>query len=102
VTEGAAKPPRTEADRDAELAAIRKQNGEILALLRKLIEMLLPKGESDGLKLEDLIAQLLALQRENLFVARQGFADVLAVLERDGHGHADGRVPANGNGGAHA
>jgi hypothetical protein len=74
--------------RDDDLAIIREQTRETLALLRQLIEMLLPKGDPDAPKLEDLIAALVAQQREMLLILKQLATDTSAVLD---HVMGDGR-----------
>jgi hypothetical protein len=85
---------------DDDLEVIREQTREILVLLRQLIEMLLPRGDPDGPKLEDLLAALIGLQRETLAVVRQTSADVSALLDRrseDDHDQRDHRCArANG------
>ena len=73
-----------EQDRDDDLAVIREQTRDILALMRQLIELLLPKGDPDGPKLEDLIAALVAQQARTLMVCQQISTDVQVLLERQG------------------
>ena len=75
-----------EQNRDDDLAVIREQTRDILALMRQLIELLLPKGDPDGPKLEDLIAALVAQQARTLMVCQQISTDVQVLLERQGLG----------------
>jgi hypothetical protein len=60
-----------EAERDERLEAIAEQTREIRDLLRSLISMLLPKDEGSSEKFEDLIAALVAQQRNMLILLRQ-------------------------------
>lgn len=79
-------PPDTE-DEGAvgeQLTALRAETHEILELVRSLVSLLLPKGSDDGPKLEDLIAALVAQQRDILVAIRQIQADLLVLLERSG------------------
>ena len=83
-----------------DLAVLREESREQLELLRTLVRLLLPKGDDDGPKLEDLIAALVAQQRDILLAIRQVQSDVVAVIERldDDRSH-DGKAPhVNGNG----
>ena len=80
-----------EQSRDDDLAVIREQTRDILALMRQLIELLLPKGDPDGPKLEDLIAALVAQQARTLMVCQQISTDVQVLLERQGPG-TDGQA----------
>ena len=84
-----------EQSRDDDLAVIREQTRDILALMRQLIELLLPKGDPDGPKLEDLIAALVAQQARTLMVCQQISTDVQVLLERQGSG-PDGHLGVNG------
>ncbi len=72
---------RVQGDRDDDLAVIREQTRETVALLRQLIEMLLPKGDPNAPKLEDLIAALVAQQRETLHGVKQIAADQAVLIE---------------------
>ena len=84
---------------DDDLAVIREQTRDILALMRQLIELLLPKGDPDGPKLEDLIAALVAQQARTLMVCQQISTDVQVLLERQGSdsgGQADDHLETNG------
>ena len=86
-------------DWDDDLAVIREQTRDILALMRQLIELLLPKGDPDGPKLEDLIAALVAQQARTLMVCQQISTDVQVLLERQGlgpDGQADDHLGVNG------
>lgn len=67
-----------------QLAALRSEMHELLELVRSLVSLLLPKGSDDGPKLEDLIAALVAQQRDILIAVRQIQADQLVLLERSG------------------
>ena len=94
-----AKGSTAEQDRDDDLAVIREQTRDILALMRQLIELLLPKGDPDGPKLEDLIAALVAQQARTLMVCQQISTDVQVLLERQGlgpDGQADDHLGVNG------
>ncbi len=84
---------RSVAGRDDDLSVIREQTRETVALLRQLIEMLLPRGEPDAPKLEDLIAALVMQQQETLRVVKQVAADLAALLDRDG-GRPAPRIPS--------
>lgn len=67
-----------------QLAALRAETHEILELVRSLVSLLLPKGSDDGPTLEDLIAALVAQQRDILVAVRQIQADQSVLLERSG------------------
>ena len=87
-----------------DVAILRDESREQLELLRQLVRLLLPKGDDNGPKLEDLIAALVAQQRDIILAIRQVQSDVIAVHERlDDHAlnGANGRH-ANGNGAAQA
>ena len=60
---------------------IKEQTRQTLALLRQLVEMLLPKGDPDKPKLEDLLAALIAQQARILAIVGQLRLDMAAVLE---------------------
>ena len=88
-----------EPDRDDDLAVIREQTRETLALMRQLIELLLPKGDPDKPKLEDLLAALIAQQARTLMVCQQISTDLQVLIERsapEGGGQLDGHKGANG------
>ena len=86
----------------AELAGdveiIKEQTRETLALLRQLVEMLLPKGDPDKPKLEDLIAALVAQQARILAIVGQLRLDMAAVLQvlPPPTGGLPGKQPPNG------
>jgi hypothetical protein len=79
------------ADIAAEIAIVREQTRETLALLRQLVQMLLPDADPDRPKLEDLIAALVAQQGRILAVVGQLSQDLSAVL--DLLAPVDGSVP---------
>ena len=82
-----------------EIAVISEQQRETLALLRQLIEMLLPRADPDKPKLEDLIAVLVGQQGHMLRILRQLSLDMDALLERrpgDGSGRHRGHPLGNG------
>ena len=83
-----------------ELTVIREQTREILELVRSLVSLLLPKDDGDGPKLEDLIAALIAQQRDILVATRQIQSDIQALLRRDGLQAGDSAEPGEINGGA--
>lgn len=85
-----ALPPGLPAELSVEeqLAALRAEMHELLELVRSLVSLLLPKGSDDGPKLEDLIAALVAQQRDILIAVRQIQADQLELLERSGAARA--------------
>ena len=78
------------ADLAENLDVIKEQTRETLALLRLLIEMLLPKGDPDKPKLEDLIAALVAQQAQILAIAGQLAVNISAVLDLLGPAHGRG------------
>jgi hypothetical protein len=78
-----------------DLVAIREQTRETLELVRSLVSLLLPKDSGDGPKLEDLIAALVAQQRDMLVAIRQIQADLVVLLERSG---GSAQKPSNGPG----
>lgn len=87
------------AARNDDLGVIREQTRETLALLRQLVEMLLPRGDPDAPKLEDLIAALVAQQREILLILKLLASDVSTLLDHDavdGQPKAQGRHAGNG------
>jgi hypothetical protein len=93
-------PPPT--DFGGDIAILREESREQLELLRTLVRLLLPKGDGDGPKLEDLIAALVAQQRDILLAIRQVQSDQIAILERldEGRPRAGESPHVNGNGGA--
>ncbi len=89
----------TPSDMRDEIALIGEQQRETLALLRQLIEMLLPRGDPDKPKLEDLIAALVGQQTRMLILLRQIGSDVAGLLDRltpEGEARSDGRQAGNG------
>jgi len=86
-----------------QLGALRAETHEILELVRSLVSLLLPKGDDDGPKLEDLIAALVAQQRDILIAVRQIQADQFVLLERSGGAKPKPPgAPGPSNGGARA
>lgn len=83
-----------------DLTVIREQTREILELVRNLVGLLLPKDDGEGPKLEDLIAALIAQQRDILVATRQIQSDIQALLKRDGQRLGDSAEPNEINGGA--
>lgn len=61
-------------------------NGEALSLsmdlMRRIIELLLPKAAGDGPSLTDLLAALLANLRELLIVSRSSAKNIEEILQR--------------------
>jgi hypothetical protein len=87
----------------SDIAIIREQTRECLELLRALVGLLANKPEREGLTLEDLIAVLIAQQRDALTFLRQIASDQGAILDRlpalpiDGAGaSANGHAERNG------
>ena len=70
------------ADPPDDLAVIREQTRETLELLRALVAALLNKPEKTGPTLEELIAALVAQQRDALILLRQIALDQGAILDR--------------------
>ena len=64
------------------LVVIREQTRECLELLRALVGLLINKPEREGPTLEDLIAALVAQQRDALVLLRQIASDQGAILDR--------------------
>ncbi len=75
-------PAAAPADPPDDLAVIREQTRETLELLRALVTALLNKPEKSGPTLEDLIAALVAQQRDALILLRQIALDQNAILDR--------------------
>ena len=89
--------PAEELAGDVEI--IKEQTRDTLALLRQLVEMLLPKGDPDKPKLEDLLAALIAQQARILAIVGQLRLDMAAVLEllpAPGGGLPGKQQPPNG------
>ena len=92
-----------DAELGSDLAVIREQTRECLELLRALVGLLVNKPEREGPTLEDLIAALIAQQRDALVLLRQIASDQGAILDRlpalpvDGAGAvANGHAAHNG------
>ena len=66
----------------SDLTIIREQTRECLELLRALVALLVNKPEREGPTLEDLIAVLIAQQRDALIFLRQIASDQGAILDR--------------------
>ncbi len=94
-----APPAAIDAAAAEDLTVIREQTREILELVRNLVGLLLPKDDGEGPKLEDLIAALIAQQRDILVATRQIQSDIQALLKRPGEGGANGAEPDHINGG---
>lgn len=96
-------PASAEAPAAEDIALIRQQTRETLELLRALVAALLNKPEKSGPTLEDLIAALVAQQRDALILLRQIALDQAAILDRmpmppgSGEGTAEnGHAAGNG------
>jgi hypothetical protein len=81
-----------------DIAILRAESHEQLELLRTLVKLLLPKADDDGPKLEDLIAALVAQQRDILVCIRQMQSDLVVLLERSEGDRGNGQEPAQPNG----
>ena len=81
-----------------DLTVIREQTRETLELVRNLVGLLLPKDDGEGPKLEDLIAALIAQQRDILVATRQIQSDIQALLKRTGEDGANAAEPGHVNG----
>ena len=83
-----------------ELTIILDQTRETLELVRSLVAMLLPRESGkDGPKLEDLIAALVAQQREMIIAIKRLQGDVTAIADHvlgDGTEQPDGHARTNG------
>ena len=80
TVDGPAVPSRGQEDR---LAAIEHNSRESLELLRSLVTLLLAKEAGhEGPRLEDLLAALIAQQRELLAVQRAMQSDIAAIANR--------------------
>ena len=86
----------------ADIVVIREQTRECLELLRALVGLLVNKPEREGPTLEDLIAALVAQQRDALSLLRQIASDQGAILDRltvlsgDSEAGANGHAERNG------
>ena len=67
-----------------DLAVIKEQTFESLQILRNLLSLLMPKEDDDGPKLVDLIAALVAQQRDILVGIRRLQSDVNSLFDRMG------------------
>jgi len=65
-----------------DLAVIREQTSETLQILRNLLSLMMPKEDDGGPKLVDLIAALVAQQRDILVGIRRLQSDVNALFDR--------------------
>jgi hypothetical protein len=84
-----------------DIAILREESRDQLELLRSLVRLLLPKADDGGPKLEDLIAALVAQQRDIIVAIRQLQSDVQALLERsDGDRPRGGEAPHSGGNGS--
>ena len=82
-----------------DLAVVREQTRETLELVRALVGLLLNKPEKTGPTLEDLLAALVAQQRDMLVLLRQVALDQSAILDRlPPPPDYTGASPANGHG----
>ena len=100
MAQGSKPAPANAGDSGAEsdLAIIREQTREGLELLRALVGLLMNKPERDGPTLEDLIAALLAQQRDMLILLRQIATDQNAILDRlPAIAEGGGRATGNGH-----
>ncbi len=85
-----------EGGREDDLTVIREQTRESLELLRSLVALMLPQGDREGPTLEDLIAALVAQQRQMI----AGIDRIEAALQRLVEG-ADGGRGSRANGNSH-
>ena len=83
-----------------EFAIILEQTRETLELVRSLVAMLLPRESGkDGPKLEDLIAALVAQQRDTIIAIKRLQGDVTAIADHvlgNGTDQPDGHARING------
>jgi hypothetical protein len=93
-----ASPVEPDATAAEDLTVIREQTRETLELVRSLVALLLPKDNGDGPKLEDLMAALVAQQRDILVAIRQVQADILVLLDRSEPGGSGTGAQGNVNG----
>jgi hypothetical protein len=78
-----------EGDGSKDIPVIREQTFESLQILRNLLSLLMPKEDDDGPKLVDLIAALVAQQRDILVGIRRLQTDMNALFDRQ-----DGKIGA--------
>lgn len=94
ITGAAERAERPGDPRVDDLAIIREQTRESLELLRSLVRLMLPReGGSEGRQLEELIAALVAQQRDILMGVRRVEADLTALA-----GRLDSETKTKGNG----
>ena len=67
-----------------DLTVIKEQTFESLQILRNLLSLLMPKEDEDGPKLVDLLAALVAQQRDILVGIKAMQSDVNSLSERIG------------------
>jgi len=65
-----------------DLTVIREQTSETLQILRNLLSLMMPKEDDGGPKLVDLIAALVAQQRDILVGIKRLQSDVNALFDR--------------------
>lgn len=70
-----------EADDSKDIAVIREQTFESLQILRNLLSLLMPKEDDAGPKLVDLIAVLVAQQRDILVGIKSVQTDMNALFD---------------------
>jgi hypothetical protein len=70
------------AEDTTDIAVIRAQTFESLHILRNLLSLLMPKEDDDGPKLVDLIAALVAQQRDILVGIKSLQTDMNAMFDR--------------------
>jgi hypothetical protein len=70
-----------EGDDPKDIAVIRKQTFESLQILRNLLSLLMPKEDDAGPKLVDLIAVLVAQQRDILVGIKSVQTDMNALFD---------------------
>jgi DNA-directed RNA polymerase sigma subunit (sigma70/sigma32) len=78
-----------QSEQGKDLAIIREQTSETLQILRNLLSMMMPKEDDGSPKLVDLIAALVAQQRDILVGIKRVQTDMNALLDRlDGEAEA--------------
>ena len=75
-------PDQDNGEAPIDLAVIRDQTSESLQILRSLLSIMLPKADGDGPKLEDLIAALVAQQRDILAGVARLQSDMDGLFDR--------------------
>jgi hypothetical protein len=79
-----------QSEQGKDLAVIRQQTSESLQILRSLLSLLLPKEDDGNPKLVDLIAALVAQQRDILVGIKRIQGDMNALFDRlDGKAEAE-------------